>query len=467
MRHDMRVTEPIAKPSRDDPVAAAVSEWIGGPYGAYGQRRRSAWWTPIRVAVAVGCLMLAAGFLLDTPCRDDGWATRSDPELWSSMCYSDVAFTYRESALASGGNVFGELLREHTVLVAAVIQGSAWLAQGLSGLAGGASDVVAEGVTFFDVTAVLVGLAALIVIIAAARIVPRRPWDAMLVALSPVLLLAATINWDLLGVALTSLALLAWTRGRPVTAGAILGLAASAALYPVLVLIGTLLIALRADERSAAMRSFTGTAGAAMLTWGLVNAPVALAFPDEWGAYFGSYAEAGIDIGSTWYALDLFIGENLALTGNVLLVFGAIVVAGLLIALIVLVPQPPRLAQVAFLLVAGYLLVAKSWAPQDALWLLPLAVLARPRWRDLLIWQAAEVVYFAAVWWFLEGVFTEGSGIWTDLYAIAVMIRVAGLLWIASRVIHDMFRPDLDPVRPYLSPAKPPVASETDLAAAQ
>ena len=35
--------------------------------------------------------------------------------------------------------------------------------------------------------------------------------------------------------------------------------------------------------------------------------------------------------------------------------------------------------------------------------------MARPRWRDLLIWQAGEMVYFASVWWYL-GDFLKPAG---------------------------------------------------------
>ena len=66
-------------------------------------------------------------------------------------------------------------------------------------------------------------------------------------------------------------------------------------------------------------------------------------------------------------------------------------------------PATPRLAQLGFLVVAGFLLVNKVYSPQYVLWLLPLAVLARPRWRDQLVWQAGEVAYFARVWWYLGG----------------------------------------------------------------
>jgi uncharacterized membrane protein len=295
----------------------------------------------------------------------------------------------------------------------------------------------------------------LVVIVATAKTVPRRPWDAMLVALSPVLLLASTINWDLLGVALMMLAILAWTRERTVVAGIMLGLATSAALYPVLTLLAMLLMAIRGTDRRAVTSRFVVTVGTALLTWGAANLPAVLVAPDEWRTYFTSFAETDIEIGSTWYAIELLWHKDFGVDGNVLLISGALLVAGVIAMLLIFAPESPRLAQLAFLLLAGYFLVAKSWSPQDALWLLPLAALARPRWRDLLIWQAAEAVYFAAVWWFLAGVFTEESGIWNDLYAIAVLIRVAGLLWLAGRVARDILHPELDPVRPYLQVRTP------------
>ena len=84
------------------------------------------------------------------------------------------------------------------------------------------------------------------------------------------------------------------------------------------------------------------------------------------------------------------------------------------------------MAQLGFLLVVGFLLVNKVYSPQYALWLLPLAVMARPRVRDQLIWQGGEIFYFAAVWWYLAQYLDPGGGGDAGFYWLAIMVRVAG-----------------------------------------
>ncbi len=84
------------------------------------------------------------------------------------------------------------------------------------------------------------------------------------------------------------------------------------------------------------------------------------------------------------------------------------IVACLAIGLLILpAPRRPRFGPVAFLVVAAFLITNKVYSPQYVLWLLPLLVLARPRWRDWLIFTAAELFYFAAIWWHLAGLLTR------------------------------------------------------------
>ena len=115
--------------------------------------------------------------------------------------------------------------------------------------------------------------------------------------------------------------------------------------------------------------------------------------PEQWKVFWRFNSERGADLGSVWLALTAR-GALLHAAHDQHLVVGA-VRGGLRRrgGARTAVRRTPRVAQLAFLVVAGFLLVNKVYSPQYVLWLLPLAVLARPRWRDLLIWQAGELLY--------------------------------------------------------------------------
>jgi hypothetical protein len=82
------------------------------------------------------------------------------------------------------------------------------------------------------------------------------------------------------------------------------------------------------------------------------------------------------------------------------------------------------------------------------LWLIPLAVLARPKWRDFLIWQVGELIYFGAIWWFLVGYGVENTkGLTPQLYALAVFLHIAATIYFGIMVIRDIVRPEHDPIR--------------------
>jgi len=126
----------------------------------------------------------------------------------------------------------------------------------------------------------------------------------------------------------------------------------------------------------------------------------------------------------------------------------ALMVAGTLAicAMLLLAPRRPRLAQGVFLMVALFLMVNKVYSPQYVLWLLPLLVLARPRWLDWSIFAVGEAIYFVAIWAHLDGILAMGSG-QERLYWWAVYVRIGVQLWLCGRVVHDMFTPRRDIVR--------------------
>jgi uncharacterized membrane protein len=108
-------------------------------------------------------------------------------------------------------------------------------------------------------------------------------------------------------------------------------------------------------------------------------------------------------------------------------------------------PVRPRVAQIAFLLVAGFLLLNKVWSPQYSLWLLPLAVLARPKWRSLLLWQAAEaLLWVPRLLWYLG---TDNRGVEVQWFFLGVVARDIAVVVLVGLVIRDILRPDGDVVR--------------------
>jgi len=74
-------------------------------------------------------------------------------------------------------------------------------------------------------------------------------------------------------------------------------------------------------------------------------------------------------------------------------------------------------------------------------------ILARPRWRDWLIFTAGELFYFVAIWWHLGGFLAPGEGADDRIYWLAVLTRLATQSWIVIMVVRDIWRPEHDPVR--------------------
>src|SRR6478609_2002105 len=105
----------------------------------------------------------------------------------------------------------------------------------------------------------------------------------------------------------------------------------------------------------------------------------------------------------------------------------------------------PRFAQLAFLVIAAFLLTNKVWSPQYSLWLLPLAVLALPRWRPLLLWQASEAVVWVLLMLSFAGEANKGLSVYP--FINAALVRDAMVLILVFLVVRDILRPAGDLVR--------------------
>ena len=429
------------RPTREDPVATASSPIVGGPLGDRIARFAPPW-SVLRVLIVLATAGYVVGYVLDYSCVDGLWAS---PDRYEQLCYSDIPALFGYRGFAEGFIPYlqtppGGQPLEYPVLTGVFMWIASLVASPIAGVIG-AEPIVA----FFDVN--VIGLLAflLIAVVATALTVRHRPWDAAMVALAPTVILGATINWDLIPIALAALAMLAWARSKPGWAGIALGLAIAAKFYPVLLLGAFAILALRSGRWRPALVLL----GSTVATWLVVNAPFAIANREGWWYFYSFNSERGVDFGSIWYAASV-LGLP-AVPADALNVVAAATFLALFVAIAVLclgLRRRPRLAQVAFLVIAAFVLSGKVYSPQYVLWLVPLAAMARPRWRDFLIWQIGEVIYFSAIWWHLAGYDVEDAkALGTELYAIATLIHVAATVYFAVMVIRDMLKPEHDPVR--------------------
>jgi len=436
------VNSPIVAPSLEDPTIGAGSNGIGGPLGRWA-RIGATWWTPMRVVVVLSGLAYALGYVLDLSCRSTNWAA---PERYEHLCYSDIPPLYSLRGFADGLIPYlqskpGEMPLEYPVITGAFMQIAASITGGIVRIASGLD----AAVVFFDVNVALLFIPLVLTVIATAMTVRRRPWDAAMVALAPTVIMAATINWDMLPLAFAGVALVLWARRYPFAAGLALGLAIASKFYPLFFLGGFLVLTIRTGK----WRAFVLLLGGSAASWLVVNLPVALANFEGWSFFYRFSQTRGEDFGSPWFALTQYGLPGVPADALNAVSSGAFLALCLgIAALALLAPRRPRLASILFLIVAAFVITNKVYSPQYVLWLVPLAALARPRWRDFLIWQAGELVYFAAIWWFLVGYGVEDTkGLTPQWYATAIVVHIAATVYLAAMVIRDILSPEHDPVR--------------------
>lgn len=412
----------------------SVAHLLGGEVGRHarpgGPWRAAGPWAMLTLTISWLVLMLR-----QTACLRGG-------DVYQNMCYTDITALFYWRGVRDGLIPYLQADLEYPVLTGMLIE----VTRRIVNLLGGQTVPGLEGEALAHSAALFFGVSALLmfagfVLLVWTHLKLSRPWDAMMIAASPAIMTTALINWDALVVALTSLALLAWSRKRPGWTGIWLGLGVAAKLYPVLVLVPLAILCLRAGR----WRPFFLTAGATAGSWLAVNLPVYLLAPEGWLNFWGFNVDRGADLGSIWYVLQLagWPVEGVSLWIAALMVVGTLAIGVLLL----LAPQRPRLAQGVFLVVTLFLLVNKVYSPQYVLWLLPLLVLARPRWLDWTLFSVAELAYFMAVWGHIGGMTATGVGGQDGIYMAAVLLRIGVQLWLCVQVIRDAWNPARDVVR--------------------
>ena len=500
-------------PTRSDPVIGWLSEVVGGRRG-----RRAGPTAPIRGwqpgAAAVCVLIATCSVLLSVltrlPCRSTQWAS---PGQFTHACYSDIPTVFSAAGLSTrvpyveagpGGGHLTEPVGTGLLLkLLGVVT------------AGGPRELR----SVFDAGVLLVAVAALLLVVLVARLAGHRPWDAALVAASPVLVFAGLVSLDLVAVAGTVAAVLALRRDRSGLAGLWLGLALCVRPTAAVVLVAVALVQWRRPQWGALSRLVLVSCA----VWLVVNLPVALANPPGWGAYWSKTVTARVGTGSLWglpgviaqavakagddvpslpawtglFGVALVVGFGVVLAvlpagrrkallplGRVgtgllaLLVAGVpllmvlagpralnslagsrqpsgwwILLGGCLLTVVLVgwlvrrAPHPPRLAVVVLLLLVGFQASAPSLPVQAALWVLPFAALAVPRWRDLLIWGWCEAFATTITWFHLYGLEVQDRGAPPWVYTLALFARFGGLGLLAWQALSQALWPVGDAVR--------------------
>ncbi len=460
-------------PTWTEPMASAGSAPLGGPVGWHAVLGRHWFWTPLRVALLIAVAGLAIGWFGKAACVQQYYNEESKQlELdWRSnrpftaMCYSDIIPLYSAERLNEGGFPYqtswidaeGEPNEHQRWMEYPVLTGMfQWVNAKLTDGWLKVADTVGFLPTglpvtiFFDISAFWLALAWLVTVWAVVKIARRRPWDAALMAASPLVMVHAFTNFDTLATACAATAMLAWARKKPVLAGVLLGIGGAAKLYPLFLIGALLVLCLRAGK----MREWRHTTIAALGVWAVLNAPIAILFPRGWWEFFHRNSLRGADPDSLYNVVSQFTGwagfdgplrfdQTPTMLNLVSAILFLLCCAG--IAFIALhAPTRPRVAQLAFLVVAAFLVTNKVWSPQYSLWLVPLAVLALPRWRLLLAWMTLD----ALVWVPRMSFFGDDrTGLPVEWFLSFVVLRDLAVLGLCALIIYEIYRPAKDLVR--------------------
>ena len=432
-----RVTSPTRRAAdADDPVVATASAAVGGPAGTR-VTSGTGWWTAVRVALAMTALACALGFLQKVPCRADGFAVNVYPRL----CYTDIAPLYDGRGFAQGALPYVDTgdwaPLEYPVVTGAFMTVAAWL-----------TDAVDHGRNP-ALRHVLRRQRAPARGLRAGRLLVRRPHASS----------AALGRGDdrardrARGLHQLGPARRGAARRCPVGVvprETVAHRGAHRARYgrEALPAAAPRPAAAAVPARGGRMHPFLRVVLGAAWTWLIVNVPVLLAARDGWATFYVFSRERPASFGSVWYALQQHgFGvppDHLNAVAGGLFVLAC--ARGRVARARGAVPPPrgpaavPRRRCVPASPTRSTHRSTSSGSSSCSPW-------PGRRWRDYLVWLFFEVVYFVAVWWYLQGLTNPDLELPTWPHSLATLLRTVATLVICGLVVRDVLRPEHDPVR--------------------
>lgn len=407
------------------------------------------------LALAACGIALIIGYNAKDLCTRHQW----DGYQYRTLCYNDIfaLYTFRHldekpfPYIHGDGKFDNDVLKNGTTGEAGDLEYPV-----LTGvLVGVVAEVTHNGVAFFHVTAVILAVFALISL---ALMWPmlRDTRRIFYFALAPSLALYSFHNWDLLAVFLMCIGLHAFRQRADGLAGTALGLGAAAKVFPGLI-VPAFVMARRRETGKMSWR-LMGTAVGSFI---VVNIPFAIInragwwapwkfqstrFPNYETSWFNIFRHLASHFGSFWR--DTYPGLTSDLSA-------ALFVGG---ALLLLWSESKR-ARVrpyatSFGILLIWLLAAKVYSPQYALWVLPFFALVSIPWWGFAAFAITDAAVWVTVSWFFLSFPPVGRGNENTLAWILeamVYARYAVLLlllWLSRRAdenVLEMAPPLLEP----------------------
>ena len=265
-----------------------------------------------------------------------------------------------------------------------------------------------------------------------------KPELSPLFPIAPAVFGSLFINWDIYAVLFALLAMYFYHEKKFDLSALFIGIAISTKFYPGVILFGIALIFWNRKEITRLLRFIAISS----ITWLAINIPIAINNFDGWWRFFKLNIDRDSDLGSIWYAMALLKLPGGNINNLTIIVF---LIALTAIALFYSMVAQSRddfanLATVAFLTVAAFVTISKVYSPQYILWLTPLAVLAMTKKEErnaFWIWQGTEALYHLAIWQYLASYTGAKFGMTETVYAVTILVRIAGLAWFSRTLIQS------------------------------